>query len=81
MSRFVHTQGCFLTVVVAGCNLPNCPRATLFEASEPEFRTVLAKDAVSQPSTERFQDLSRIGVQLVTTADIVQQLRATRIGA
>ena len=28
------------TIVVAGCNLPNCPRATLFEASERDFRTV-----------------------------------------
>lgn len=35
------------TVVVTGCNLPNCPRATLFEASERDYRTVLVDDAVS----------------------------------
>ncbi|MEU4563822.1 isochorismatase family cysteine hydrolase [Actinoplanes sp. NPDC023936] len=58
------------TVVVAGCNLPNCPRATLFEASERDFRTVLATDAVSQATPERLADLAGIGVTLLTTAEI-----------
>jgi nicotinamidase-related amidase len=66
------------TVVVAGCNLPNCPRATLFEASERDYRTVLAKDAVSQGSAERFDDLAGIGVTLLSVAEIAQQL--TTIG-
>lgn len=50
------------TVVVAGCNLPNCPRATLFDASERDFRTVLVTDAVSGVTVERLADLERIGV-------------------
>jgi nicotinamidase-related amidase len=49
------------TVVVAGCNLPNCPRATLFEASERDFRTVLVDDAVFQVSAERLADLEGRG--------------------
>ena len=35
------------TVIVAGCNFPNCPSATLFDLSERSFRAVLAADAVS----------------------------------
>jgi len=35
------------TVVVAGCNFPNCPSATLFDASERRLRVVLVADAVS----------------------------------
>jgi nicotinamidase-related amidase len=35
------------TVVVCGCNFPNCPRTTIYEASERDFRTVLAKDGTS----------------------------------
>jgi nicotinamidase-related amidase len=58
------------TVVVAGCNLPNCPRASLFDASERDFRTVLVKDAVSQATDERLEDLSRIGVNLVGVDEI-----------
>ncbi|GAA0477412.1 hypothetical isochorismatase hydrolase [Actinoplanes capillaceus] len=65
------------TVVVCGCNLPNCPRATLFEASERDFRTVLATDAVSQTSAERLADLAGIGVTLTTTAEITERLSAT----
>jgi nicotinamidase-related amidase len=62
------------TVVVAGCNLPNCPRATLFEASERDFRTVLAADAVSRSSTERLADLEGIGVKLLPATAIVEQI-------
>ena len=59
------------TVVVAGCNLPNCPRATLFEASVRDLRTVLVTDAVSQTSDERIADLAGIGVQPATTEQVV----------
>ena len=45
------------TVVVAGCNLPNCPRATLFDASERDYRTVLVTDATSQATAGRLADL------------------------
>jgi nicotinamidase-related amidase len=65
------------TVVVAGCNLPNCPRATLFEAGERDFRTVLAVDAVSQASPERLADLAGIGVRLLPAATIVDQAGAS----
>jgi nicotinamidase-related amidase len=59
------------TVVVAGCNLPNCPRATLFEASMRDLRTVLVTDAVSQASDERIADLAGIGVHLATTGQVL----------
>jgi nicotinamidase-related amidase len=62
------------TVVVAGCNLPNCPRATLFEASERDFRAVLVEDAVSQVSTERLADLAGIGVQLLRVDQVAGEL-------
>lgn len=59
------------TLVVSGCNLPNCPRATLFDASERDFRTVLVTDATSQVTEQRLADLSLIDVNLVTTAALV----------
>ena len=30
-----------------GCNFPNCPRTSIYEASERDFRVVLARDAIS----------------------------------
>ncbi|GAT12943.1 cysteine hydrolase family protein [Mycolicibacterium novocastrense] len=55
------------TVVVAGCNLPDCPRATLFDASERDYRTALVADATSQVTDDRLADLGLIGVQIVTS--------------
>jgi nicotinamidase-related amidase len=63
------------TVVLAGCNLPNCPRATLFDASERDFRTVLITDAVSQTSAERLADLRAIGVNLMTLDELLAVLQ------
>ena len=35
------------TLLFAGCNFPNCPRASIYEASERDFRLILAADAMS----------------------------------
>lgn len=62
------------TVVFAGCNLPNCPRASIIEASERDYRTVLATDAVSQASEQGFREIAGIGVQLLTSDEITAAL-------
>lgn len=64
------------SVVVAGCNLPNCPRATLFDASARDYRTALVTDATSQTTPERLADLELIGVNLVTTDWLAEGLAA-----
>ena len=74
LEEWLRQEGCD-TVVVAGCNLPNCPRATLFDASERDFRAALAVDAVSQTTEERLADMGRIGVGLHTTAEVIGFLR------
>jgi len=33
LEKYLHNIG-VNTVVVGGCNFPNCPRATIYEASE-----------------------------------------------
>jgi nicotinamidase-related amidase len=58
------------TVVVAGCNLPNCPRATLFDACERDYRAVLITDATSQCTPERLEDLGLLGVSMLDTDEV-----------
>jgi nicotinamidase-related amidase len=58
------------TVVVCGCNFPNCPRASIYEASERDFRVVLARDAVSQLYPRGEEEMQNIGVSLLTTTEI-----------
>ncbi|MBT2234177.1 cysteine hydrolase family protein [Nonomuraea sp. NEAU-A123] len=52
------------TLVVAGCNFPNCPRATLIEASERDYRLVLADDAISRLHDVGRTEITGIGVNL-----------------
>ncbi len=65
------------TVVVAACNLPNCPRATLFDASERDYRAVIVEDATSQVTPERLHDLTLIGVNVTDVASVEQELANT----
>lgn len=59
------------TVVVCGCNLPNCPRATLFGASERDFHAVLVSDATSQVTQGRLDDLALIDVTVLETDAVI----------
>jgi nicotinamidase-related amidase len=63
------------TVVICGCNFPNCPRTTVYEASERDFRVVLIKDATSEVYEQGLQELDNIGVELMTTDDCVAALK------
>ena len=63
------------SVIVAGCNLPNCPRATLFDAVSLDLRSAVVVDAVSQATPERLADLGLIGVGLLTVDEVEGGLR------
>ncbi|MEJ2445507.1 MAG: isochorismatase family protein, partial [Exilibacterium sp.] len=58
------------TLVFSGCNYPNCPRTSIYEASERDFRVVLAKDAMSQLYPKGEEEMNNIGVSLLETHEI-----------
>jgi nicotinamidase-related amidase len=62
------------TIVLCGCNFPNCPRTTIYEASERDFRIVFASDAVSQTYKRGLQELKNIGVNLIKTKELLVEL-------
>jgi nicotinamidase-related amidase len=67
------------TIVFCGCNFPNCPRTSIYEASERDFRVVLADDAVSGLYDRGRRELEGIGVALMPTAEVVDAVaRAAR---
>ncbi len=70
------------TIVFCGCNFPNCPRTSIYEASERDFRVVLATDAISGLYDRGQQELAGIGVELMTSeavaAALTDQAAATR---
>jgi len=62
------------TIVFAGCNFPNCPRTSIYEASERDYAVVVADDAVSGLYDRGRGELAGIGVVLATTGEIVAGL-------
>lgn len=64
------------TVVFAGCNFPNCPRTSIYEASERDFRVVVVRDAVSGLYERGEHELLNIGVVLMTADEVAGSLSA-----
>jgi nicotinamidase-related amidase len=63
------------TLVVCGCNFPNCPRTTIYEASERDFHVVFVSDATSAVYERGLEELRRIGVAVRDTDECVSWLR------
>ena len=74
LEKHLHSLG-IDTVVVCGCNFPNCPRTTIYEASERDFRIVLAKDATSLIYDRGLQELKNIGVSLMDSDECIEWIR------
>ena len=64
------------TLVFVGCNYPNCPRTSIYEASERDFRIVLVEDALSGLYQRGKEEMQNIGV-LVANAETVRNAVVT----
>lgn len=62
------------TVVVCGCNFPNCPRTTIYEASERDYRIVFVPEATSQSYNRGNEELADIGAALKDVDETVDWL-------
>lgn len=49
------------TVVLAGCNYPNCPRADVYGASERDYPVLIASDAISGVQPLHLDESGRMG--------------------
>lgn len=59
------------TLVFTGCNFPNCPRTSIYEASERDFKVVLASDAMSGTYPKGITELENIGVNILKVSEIL----------
>ena len=67
------------TLVICGCNFPNCTRATIYQASERDFRIAAVVDAISNITPAHVAWLETIGVCTVTTDETCRHLETTTI--
>jgi len=65
------------TIILAGCNYPNCIRATVYEASERDFRVVAITDGISNFTAHGWQELQSIGINVMTAANCAEQIAAS----
>lgn len=62
------------TIVIAGCNFPNCPRATIYGASERDYRTLIVEDAVSGVLPLHLEEAERIGAGHLRVAELKDRI-------
>lgn len=63
------------TLVFTGCNFPNCPRTSIYEASERDYRIILVTDAVSGLYDRGKKEMEKIGVKLYKTNELLDRLQ------
>lgn len=64
------------TLVICGCNFPNCPRTTLYEGSERDFRLVAIRDGISRFGDDGAAELEAIGVLVIDAATCIAAVRS-----
>lgn len=62
------------TVVVCGCNFPNCPRTTIYGASQRDYRLVFVPDATSGTYDRGVEELEGIGATVLDPTDAIERL-------
>lgn len=67
------------TIVLAGCNYPNCIRATTYEASERDYRVVAISDGISNFTPNGWQELRSIGINVLSAEDCTSALQAAHV--
>jgi nicotinamidase-related amidase len=62
------------TLIFTGCNYPNCPRTSIYEASERDYKIVLVEDALSGLYPQGREEMNNIGICIMSTSDLLKAL-------
>ena len=62
------------TLIFIGCNYPNCPRTSIYQASERDYKIVLVEDAVSGLYPIGLTEMKNIGVILMKSSDVLARI-------
>jgi nicotinamidase-related amidase len=73
LERFLR-QRQITTLIFTGCNFPNCPRTSIYEASERDFKIVIVRDAISGVYEQGLDELKNIGCEIIRVEDLLSIL-------
>ena len=65
------------TIIFIGCNYPNCPRTSIYEASERDFRIIAISDAISKFDEQAKRELENIGIVVMNTNKLIDKCGPT----
>ena len=74
LGEFLREKG-INTLAFTGCNFPNCPRTSIYQASERDFRIIVVKDAISGIYGKGLEELANIGCQINVTQELADKLQ------
>src|SRR5690606_20601871 len=63
LHNLLQTKG-ITTLFVAGCNFPNCPRTTIYEASERDYKVSIIPPTLSGIYERGITEMQQIGVHV-----------------
>jgi len=72
LEKFLRGKG-ITTLAFTGCNFPNCPRTSIYEASERDFRIVVVEDAISRIYDKGIEELKNICCEVLKTEDFLKK--------
>ena len=72
LEKYLHDLG-IETLVITGCNFPNCPRTTIYEASERDFKIVAIRDAISGIYERGISELQNIGIKVLDSTQFLSK--------
>ena len=64
------------TLIFIGCNFPNCPRTSIYEASERDFKVVMIEDAISGIYDKGLEEIQNIGVRVYRTNEWIEVIES-----
>ncbi|WP_276390987.1 cysteine hydrolase family protein [Eudoraea chungangensis] len=76
LEKYLNDKG-ISSLIFTGCNYPNCPRTTIYEASERDYRIALIKDGVSGLYEKGEKEMENIGVNLLLTKEMINKMICT----
>lgn len=63
------------TIVFTGFNFPNCPRSSIYEASERDYRIVFTEDGISNMYSRGMAELEAIGAVKFSSGALMEEIR------
>ena len=62
------------SIIFMGINFPNCPRASIYQASERDFKICVVEEGMSRLDSQGIDELKNIGVHILSKNEVIRQI-------